>query len=106
MKTNIDFDRVKAEISLLSVDTFKEFGKEVKAEAQRFIDNSKDKLTKWLQLLANDEISLGEFYWAVDSQLQLFKLEGLKEAGISKIKLDAFKSKIISILIHAVDIVI
>lgn|SRR4051812_29344648 len=106
MKTNIDFDRIKAEISLLSVDTFKEFGKEVKEEAQRFIDNSKDKLTKWLQLLANDEISLGEFYWAVDSQLQLFKLEGLKEAGLAKIKLDAFKSKIISILIHAVDIII
>lgn len=95
----IDIDKLKNEVAGIAEDTFSEYGHEVAEEARKFIEQTKDKLIDWIKLFANSQLSRGEFIWLINSQIDLMKLEGLKEAGIAAVKFDVFKMKLLNAVI-------
>ena len=75
---------------------FKDSGEEI---VNTFLENSKDKLKRWTQLLVNEEIDLEEYEWLLKSQKDLFEMNALLAAGISKIKIGRFKNKAIKTIV-------
>jgi hypothetical protein len=75
-----------------------EGGKEVTS----FLKTSYEKLKRWTQLLEAREISRDEYEWLVASQKDLLALEGLYQAGVSKIVLNRFKNAVIQTIVNTV----
>ncbi len=80
-------------------DDFKDSGEEV---VDDFLNNSKEKLEKWTNLLANKIITLEEYKWLLKSQKDLFEINALYSAGVSKIRINKFKNKAINTIVDVV----
>ncbi|MEE4001687.1 hypothetical protein V1T75_15180 [Tenacibaculum sp. FZY0031] len=102
----MDFDKILQELkkSLLSLfdDTFSEFSQESKKDIERFLNESKDKLERWTSLLAQGKLTVEDFEWLVKSQKDLFQMNALQAAGISKISLGHFKNKVINTIVNTI----
>jgi hypothetical protein len=62
------FDNIKDQVGAQAQTDLKEFSDQGKQDAQAFLDQSRDRLEKWMQLLADKQIDEDEFGWLVESQ--------------------------------------
>jgi hypothetical protein len=62
------FDDIKDQIGLEPEKDLKEFSDQGKRDAEAFLDQSRGKLQKWMQLLADKQIDDDEFRWLVEPQ--------------------------------------
>ena len=81
-------------------DKFDVESKEVKDEISTLLKQSKEKLTRWSELMKDGQLTPDEFRWLVGSQRDLLKLESLRKLGVSQIKLGHFKSKVIEFIVE------
>ncbi|TXK74414.1 hypothetical protein [Mesonia sp. K4-1] len=86
----------------LIVNQYGELKDEGEEAVNQFLDASKLKLKKWTELLALNKITLEEFEWLLNSQKDLFEMNALHKAGISKISLGQFKNKAIKTIVDVV----
>lgn len=97
---------LKAQLLALLEGNFNEFKPELQKEITQFLEQSKDKLTRWTLLLADGSITKDEFEWLIKSQKDLLTLKALQTAGISKIRINNLKNSIIQTIIKTVLMVI
>ena len=102
----MDFDEIlkqlKENLLKLVNDEYEDFKGSGEKVVNDFLNNSKQKLEKWTNLLANEMITLEEYEWLLKSQKDLFEMNALYTAGISKIKLERFKNKSIKAIVDVV----
>ena len=106
----MDFEEIlkKLRENLLSLisSQYGELKKEGENAVNQFLNKSKDKLKKWTELLSENKITLDEFEWLLNSQKDLFELNALHQAGISKISLGHFKNKAIKTIVDVIKVLL
>jgi len=83
-------------------EKYKEFKPEIKKDMNAFLESSKEKLTRWAVLFAENSITEDEFAWLLKSQQDLVILKALQGAGLSKIKLNNIKNSIFKTVLQTV----
>lgn len=102
----MDFEEIlkklKENLLQLVKDEYEDFKGSGEKVVNDFLNQSKQKLEKWTNLLANNIITIEEYEWLLKSQKDLFEMKALYAAGISKIKLERFKNKTIQTIVDVV----
>ncbi|WGK64115.1 hypothetical protein [Croceiramulus getboli] len=93
------FKELKKDMATLVADRFSQEKEDVKNEVTLFLEQSKDKLKRWAQLLADGLLSPEEFELLLKSQKDLLVLASLHKAGVSKIKIGHFKNAAIKLVV-------
>jgi hypothetical protein len=102
----MDFKEILKELKnslvVLFTDKYGEFKAESKKDVEAFLEDSKDKLKRWSELLKSGDIDLDDFEWLVKSQKDLLTMKALNKAGVSKISLGHFKNKVVKTVVDVV----
>lgn len=102
----MDFDQLfkslKEGILDLSGTALKEFKDEFKEDSITFLNTSKSRLEKWTRLLKEGSIDKEDFEFLVIAQKNLFEMNLLKQAGLTKIRMDKLKTKVFEKIIQVV----
>jgi uncharacterized protein YecA (UPF0149 family) len=93
---------LKDESAALAKATFKKFKAEAEQDAMDLISSMKEDIKKWTLMLANGQLTKDEFEWLVMSKKELIVMVGLKQAGLTLIKLDELKAKLLNLVITKV----
>jgi hypothetical protein len=83
----------------IATGEFSGFAKEIKADTQEFLDESKEKLKKWLKLLADGDIDQEEFALLVKGRKDLALMTALTAAGVAQARIGRIKNKIVDLVI-------
>lgn len=70
-----------------------------KQDAQAFLDQSRDRLEKWMQLLADKQIDEDEFRWLVESQKAAAQMEALRKANAGTMQIEKFRDSALQIVV-------
>lgn len=103
---SIDIEKLlkelKNESATLAKSIFKEFKDEAETDAKNLIATLEVDLKNWTLQLANGQLTKDDFEWLVMAKKELIEIVGLKHAGISLIKLDELKAKLLNLVITKV----
>ena len=101
----LDFTKFLADLEKqlveLAKNMFTENWQAAVKDGQDFLDNSKEKLKKYLLLLNNGDIDQDDFQSLVAGLSDLAKMEMLKQAGLKAAQIDKFRIKVLALIIDA-----
>ncbi|UKJ07160.1 hypothetical protein [Solitalea lacus] len=89
---------LKKDIIELAKLTFKNYKNEAETDVREFLTNSEEKLKRWTQLLAKKELTQEEFATLTKGLKDSAEMKLLKQAGLTKIRLDEFKGSLINLI--------
>jgi hypothetical protein len=95
------FENIKDQVGAEAKTDLKEFSNQGKQDAQAFLDQSRDRLEKWMQLLADKQIDQDEFAWLVESQKAAAQMEALRKANAGSMQIEKFRDSVFQITINA-----
>jgi hypothetical protein len=93
------FDNIKEQVDGLAQKDLKNFSSEGKQDAETFLTESRGKLEKWMQLLADKKIDEDEFRWLVESQKAAAQMESLRKANAGTMQIEKFRDSVLQIVI-------
>lgn len=93
------FDNIKGQVGAQAQTGLKEFSDQGKQDAQAFLDQSRGRLEKWMQLLADKQIDQDEFAWLVESQKAAAQMEALRKANAGTMKIEQFRDSVLQIVV-------
>ena len=96
------FDELKTEVISVATSTVKEYKKAAKADAVMLIEKMKDDLERWAQQFAEGKLSAKDVEFLILGQKELIEMEALKQVGLSLIKIDELKGKILNSIINKI----
>lgn len=98
-----DFDKVfndiKNQVGAEAQTDLKQFSDQGKQDAQTFLDQSRDRLEKWMQLLADKQIDEDEFGWLVESQKAVAQMAALQKANAGNMQIEQFRDAVFQIIV-------
>lgn len=71
------------------------------SDSKEFLEKTKADLKKWTEELARGELSQDDFKFLVAGKKDLAELHGLKQAGLTLVKIESFKNGVIDIVVNA-----
>jgi len=99
----LEFDKfmadLKKQMGELAKNMFKENWQAATKDGQAFLDNSKDKLQKYLTMLNEGKIKEDEFKSLAAGLGDLAQMEMLKQAGLKAAQIDQFRISAVNLLI-------
>jgi hypothetical protein len=102
----MDIEQLLNEIKQQLVENLSPKLNDLKLDLQKdintFLENSRQKLERWILLLIDKSITKDELEWLLKSQRDLITLQALQSAGLSKIKLNSIKNNIIKTVFQVV----
>jgi len=93
------FDDIKDQVGGLAVKDLKDFSNQGKEDAETFLAQSRGKLEKWMQLLADKKIDQDEFRWLVESQKAAAQMEALRKANAGTMQIEKFRDSVLQIVV-------
>ena|SRR2546421_8074025 len=93
------FSDIKNQLGPLAETSLKEFAGQGKQDAEAFLEESKTKLAKWVQQLADGEIDQDEFTFLVESQKAAAEMKALQAANAGSVRIDHFRDSVFNIVI-------
>ena len=94
-------DILKQGIVDIAQETVSDFKDQAIDDAQSFIEDTKDDLLRWTNLLAKGDLTKDEFTFLVQSQKDLFNMHALKQAGLTLIAAQKFRDAVIDLITNA-----
>ncbi len=94
------FNDIKNQLGPLAETNLKEFAGQGKQDAEAFLEESKTKLAKWVQQLADGEIDQDEFTFLVESQKAAAEMQALQAANAGSVRIDQFRDSVFNIVIN------
>jgi hypothetical protein len=94
------FDDIKDQLGAEAKTDLKEFSNQGKADAEAFLAQSRDRLEKWMQLLADKQIDEDEFGWLVESQKAAAQMEALRKANAGTMQIEKFRDSALRIVVN------
>ena len=94
------FDDIKNQVGAEAETDLKQFFDQGKQDAQAFLDQSRDRLEKWMQLLADKQIDEDEFGWLVESQKAVAQMAALKKANAGTMQIEKFRDSVFQIIVN------
>ena len=92
------FQNIKDQVGAEAETDLKQFSDQGKQDAQAFLDQSRDRLEKWMQLLADKQIDEAEFGWLVESQKAAAQMEALRKANAGTVQIEKFRDSALQIV--------
>ena len=96
------FNELKDNIAALAKLTFKKFAKEAEQDGKQLLEELKDKLQRWTDLLAQGQITPRDFEMLVLNQRDLVEMAALRKAGLTLIRAEQFRDGVINIVIDTI----
>jgi transcriptional regulator with PAS, ATPase and Fis domain len=93
------FDNIKDQVGAEAQTDLKEFSDQGKQDAQAFLDQSRERLEKWMQLLADKQIDEDEFGWLVESQKAAAQMAALQKANAGNMQIEQFRDSVFQIIV-------
>ena len=93
------FDDIKDQVGGLAEKDLKDFSSQGKQDADTFLTQSRSKLEKWMQLLADKKIDEDEFRWLVESQKAAAQMEALRKANAGTMQIEKFRDSALQIMV-------
>jgi hypothetical protein len=93
------FNDIKNQVGAEAETGLKEFSDQGKQDAEAFLDQSRSRLEKWMQLLADKQIDQDEFAWLVESQKASAEMEALRKANAGTMKIEQFRDSVLQIMV-------
>lgn len=90
---------IKDQLAPLAEENVKEFAAQAKQDAEAFLAESKEKLTKWMQLLASGQIDQDEFGLLVNSQKAVASMRALRDANAGAIRIEKFRDSVFNVIV-------
>jgi hypothetical protein len=94
------FDDIKDQVGAEAQTDLKEFSTQGKQDAEAFLNQSRGKLEKWMQLLADKKIDEDEFRWLVESQKAAAQMEALRKANAGTMQIEKFRDSVLQIVVN------
>ncbi len=94
------FDNIKDQVGAEAETDLKEFSDQGKQDAEAFLDQSRSRLEKWMQLLADKQIDQDEFRWLVESQKAAAQMEALRKANAGTMQVEKFRDSVLQIMVN------
>jgi hypothetical protein len=93
------FNDIKDQVGTEAQTDLKEFSDQGKQDAEAFLDQSRDRLEKWMQLLADKQIDEDEFGWLVESQKGAAEMAALQKANAGTMKIEQFRDSVLQTIV-------
>jgi hypothetical protein len=93
------FDDITSQVGGLAEKDLKDFSSQGKQDADAFLNQSRVKLKKWMQLLADKKIDEDEFRWLVESQKAAAQMEALRKANAGTMQIEKFRDSVLQIVV-------
>lgn len=93
------FNDIKNQVGAEAETDLKEFSDQGKQDAEAFLDQSRSRLEKWMQLLADKQIDEDEFGWLVESQKASAQMEALRKANAGTMKIEQFRDSVLQTIV-------
>jgi hypothetical protein len=94
------FNDIKNQVGAEAQTDLKEFSDQGKQDAEAFLDQSRSRLEKWMQLLADKQIDQDEFTWLVESQKASAQMEALRKANAGTMKIEQFRDSVLQTIVQ------
>jgi len=94
------FNDIKNQVGAEAETDLKGFAAQGKQDAQAFLDQSRDRLEKWMQLLADKQIDEDEFGWLVESQKAVAQMAALQKANAGSMQIEKFRDSTLQIVVN------
>ena len=91
-------DAIKDGLGDLIGDTIGDFADSAEIRAKEFLEESRADLEKWLQQLADDELTPDDFEFLVKGKADLGRINALLEIGAAKISVDKFRQGLVKLI--------
>lgn len=95
-------DALRHEITDLAKSHFDEFADAAIDDGEAFLNDSKDDLEEWTQLLAEEKLDRDEFRSLVEGKKDLAEMKALTRAGLAAVRIDKFRSALIDRIVDTV----
>ena len=92
-------DAFKPALQDLAKKTLDAYAKQATTDGQAFLDAQKANLNKWTKQLVSGDLSKADFTDLVQGIQDLAELVALKQAGLAAIRLDAFRTSLMNLVI-------
>lgn len=92
---------IKSQLEFLLKNQIQLFSK-IETDIDTFVKLTEQKIIKWQNLYAEGNLDEEDLKWLLKSQKDLLVLEGLKNLGLSQIKINKLKNDILNILFKAI----
>ena len=98
MTSNFDqiYQDLKSGVVDIAKQYFQDYLTQAKAVGQTALDGMKDNLQRWAQDVENGALTKEDLEFLLQEEGSLEELTGLKQAGITEIRIDEFRNAIIS----------
>jgi hypothetical protein len=96
------FDQLKTGVTKLAKDTVNDFVSDAKKDGTQILSTIEDDLKRWANLLAKGDLTKTDFEWLVLSRKDSLKMAALERTGLAMIKVDAFKTSVLNLIIDTV----
>lgn len=97
-----DFDDLLAQIrdgvAALALATVRRYADDAIADAEAFLDQTRDKLERWTGLLADGQLTTEDVEWLVRSQASLLEMRALKQSGLALVRVDEFRASVLNLV--------
>ena len=93
------FNDIKNQVGAEAETDLKEFSDQGKQDADAFLDQSRTRLEKWMQLLADKQIDEDEFGWLVESQKAAAEMAALQKANAGTMQIEQFRDSVLQTIV-------
>ena len=93
------FDKLVKNLEDLVKNNWKDFLDAAEADGKAFLLETKEDLKRWTRLLSNGDLTREEFEFLVGSKEDLLKLKALKKLGLTKVRIQMFRTAVIGLII-------
>lgn len=103
---NIDFNALagslKNEVSALALSSVQNYTNQAKADGLKLLESMEADIKKWAEMLADGKMSKEDVEFLVQAKKDLVVMNGLKQAGLGQIRIDAFKNSVLNLIVKTV----
>ena len=93
------FNDIKDQVGAEAETGLKEFSDQGKQDAEAFLDQSRSRLEKWMELLADKQIDQDEFGWLVESQKAAAEMAALQKANAGTMQIEQFRDSVLQTIV-------
>ena len=93
------FNDIKDQVGAEAETGLKEFSDQGNQDAEAFLDQSRSRLEKWMELLADKQIDQDEFGWLVESQKAAAEMAALQKANAGTMQIEQFRDSVLQTIV-------
>jgi hypothetical protein len=92
---------VEDQAKALAQQKIKDYSQQALADVKNTLQDAKEDLKRWVEELARGDIDKDGFESLVQGQIDVAKMQALKQAGLAEVQIESFVNGVIDIVVNA-----